>query len=113
MFNMMIMERELFNDYCVWVFDILFELRKRLGEEGLTPYQSRYCGRISEIIFNVWLLQQVKNGRLKPSEIKEIPIVMTEKVNWRKKGIAFLKAKYLGIKYDNQEPDTCSKQSSR
>ena len=105
MFNMMIMERELFNDYCAWIFDILFELRKRLGEESLTPYQSRYCGRISEIIFNVWLLQQVKDGRLKPSEIKEIPIVMTEKVNWRKKGIAFLKAKYLGIKYDNQEPD--------
>lgn len=106
MFNMMIMEQELFKNYCSWLFDILFEVQKRFGGEGLTPYQSRYCGRISEIIFNVWLLQQVKSGRLKPAEIKEIPIVLMEKVNWRKKGVAFLRAKYLGIKYDDQEPET-------
>lgn len=28
MFNMMIMDRELFDNYCSWVFDILFELKK-------------------------------------------------------------------------------------
>ncbi len=99
MFNMMIMERGLFNDYCAWLFDILFELKKRLGEEGLTPFHSRYYGRISEIIFNVWLEEQKKTGKIRQCEIKEIPIAHTEKTNWWKKGGAFLKAKFMGKKY--------------
>ena len=99
MFNMMIMERDLFNQYCSWLFPILFELRCRLGEEGLTPFHSRYYGRISEIIFNVWLDEQIKTERLKRSEIKEIHFVHMEKINWRKKGISFLKAKFMGKKY--------------
>ena len=99
MFNMMIMERGLFNDYCSWLFDILFELKKRLGEDGLTPFHSRYYGRISEIIFNVWLLEQQKNGKIREAEIKEIPLIHMEKINWWKKGGAFLKAKFMGKKY--------------
>ena len=99
MFNMMIMDRGLFDSYCSWLFDILFELRRRLGEDGLTPYHSRYYGRISEIIFNVWLLEQERTGRIKRHEIKELPLVHMEKVDWRKKGGAFLRAKFMGKKY--------------
>jgi len=99
MFNMMIMERNLFSDYCTWLFDILFELRSRLGEDGLTPFHSRYYGRISEIIFNVWLDEQEKKGKIKKSEIKELPLIHMEKINWWKKGTAFLKAKFVGKKY--------------
>ena len=99
MFNMMIMEKSLFNNYCSWLFDILFELRNRLGEDGLTPFHSRYYGRVSEIIFNVWLVEQEKKGKIKKSEIKEIPFIHMEKINWWKKGGAFLKAKFVGKKY--------------
>lgn len=99
MFNMMIMERSLFNDYCEWVFDILFDLRSRLGEEGLTPFHSRYYGRVSEIIFNVWLDENIRTGKIQKSEIKEIPLIHMEKINWWKKGSAFLKAKFTGKKY--------------
>ena len=99
MFNMMIMERELLDEYCFWLFDILFELRKRLGEEGLTSFHSRYYGRISEIIFNAWLLEQKEQGTLKPFEIREIPLIHMEKIDWWKKGKAFLKAKFWGEKY--------------
>ena len=100
MFNMMIMDRNLFNDYCEWLFDILFELRSKLGEEGLTPFHSRYYGRVGEIIFNVWLAENVKNGKIKKSEIKELPLIHMEKINWWKKGTAFLKAKFTGKKYN-------------
>ncbi len=99
MFNMMIMQKPLVDEYCTWLFDILFELRNRLGEDGLTPFHSRYYGRISEIILNVWLLQQIKSGKLKESEIKEIPLIHMEKINWGKKGTAFLKAKFFGKRY--------------
>ena len=99
---MMITERELFCEYCSWLFDILFELRKRIGkeaEESLDKYQGRFYGRISEIIFNVWLHQQLESGKIKKQEIREIPLIHMEKVNWRKKGTAFLKAKFTGKRY--------------
>lgn len=99
MFNMMIFENDLFNEYCSWLFPILFELKDRLGEDGLTPFHSRYYGRISEIIFNVWLDEQIRIGRIKRSEVKEIPLIHMEKINWWKKGGAFLKAKFIGTKY--------------
>jgi len=99
MFNMMIMERSLINDYCSWLFEILFELKNRLGEEGLTPFHSRYYGRISEIIFNAWLLEQQKTGKIKKREIIEIPLIHMEKINWLRKGTAFLRAKFTGKKY--------------
>ena len=99
MFNMMILEKELLDRYCSWLFDILFELRDRLGEKGLSPYQSRYYGRISEIIFNAWLDEQVRAGAIRKTEIRELPFVHMEKVNWLKKGKAFLLAKFTGKKY--------------
>ncbi len=98
MFNMMIMNKDLLNSYCTWIFDILFELRNRLGEKGLSPFHSRYYGRVSEIIFNVWVQKQLNEGVV--SDIYEMPVVYMEKVNWLNKGIAFLKAKFMGKKYN-------------
>ena len=100
MFNMMIMERPLLDSYCEWLFDILFTLRERVGEKGLTPFHSRYYGRVSEILLNVWLNEQMKTGRIQRSEIKELPVVYMEKINWWKKGMAFLNAKIFGEKYE-------------
>ena len=102
MFNMMIMERQLFDDYCSWLFNILFELRARIGEEtekSLDKFQGRFYGRISEIIFNVWLYEQISSGRVDKSEVCEIPVIHMEEIDWWRKGGAFLKAKYIGKKY--------------
>ena len=100
MFNMMILEHTLLDAYCSWLFSILFELRDRLGEEGLSSFQSRYYGRISEIIFNVWLEEQVRENRIGKAEIRELPVIYMEKINWRRKGTAFLLAKFSGKKYE-------------
>lgn len=100
MFNMMIMEKSLLNDYCEWLFNILFELRKRTDISGLNEFQRRCFGRISEIIFNVWLNQKIRSGTVKKNEVMEIPCIHMEKINWKKKGVAFLKAKIFGKKYE-------------
>lgn len=100
MFNMMIMEKKLLNDYCTWLFDILFELGKRIDMPELSAFQGRYYGRISEIIFNVWLDQKIQSGILGRKELMELPCVHMEKIDWWKKGSAFLKAKFLGKKYE-------------
>ena len=102
MFNMMIMTKELLDDYCSWLFSILFELRERIGQdsENLSTFQGRFYGRVSEIIFNVWLDEKLKSGAVKQEEVKEIPAIHMEKINWWKKGTAFLKAKFAGKRYE-------------
>ena len=101
MFNMMIMEKSLFDAYCSWLFDILFELQKRVDMPELSVFQGRFFGRVSEIIFNVWLEQQVKCGRIRKDEIMDLHCIHMEKIDWLKKGSAFLKAKFRGTKYDS------------
>lgn len=100
MFNMMIMDRELMDEYCTWVFDILFTLSKRLNMTELSVFQGRFYGRISEIIFNVWLDQKIQSGEIKKKQVMEIPCIHMEKINWWKKGTSFLEAKFFGKKYE-------------
>ncbi|MCD7790247.1 MAG: DUF4422 domain-containing protein [Bacteroides thetaiotaomicron] len=100
MFNMMVMEKALLNQYCGWLFDILCELGERMNVSELDAYQGRYYGRVSEIIFNVWLDYQIDSGSINKNEVKEIPCIHMEKINWWKKGEAFLKAKFAGKKYE-------------
>ena len=45
------------------------------------------------IPFNVWLMNQKE-------EIKEIPYIHMEEIDWKKKGMAFLKAKFGKKKYE-------------
>lgn len=100
MFNMMILDKNLLKDYCEWLFDILFKLKKRMNAQELSIFQGRFYGRVSEIIFNVWLDEKIHTGKIKKEDVKEIPCVHMEKINWLKKGTAFLNAKFLKKKYE-------------
>lgn len=100
MFNMMIMDKKYYDDYCAWLFDILFELGRVVDDTGLSTFQGRYFGRVSEIIFNVWLDKKICSGEVQKIQIMEVPYIHMEKTDWRKKGTAFFKAKLLGIKYE-------------
>lgn len=97
MFNMFIMSKELTDSYCSWLFPILFELEKRLPADKYSAFHARFYGRVSELLFNVWLVKYNKNT---PIKIKELPFVYGEKINWGKKILAFLQAKFLGKKYE-------------
>ena len=92
MFNMFILRRDHLDAYCSWLFDILFELEKRVDTSRYTPFHARFFGRVSELLFNVWLEQN-------PLDCAIVPILHTEKVNWFVKGGAFLAAKFMGKKY--------------
>ena len=56
-FNMFIMRRELLDRYCSWLFDILFELEKRMtsGEAGDMQDTGRLYGYVAERLLDVWL----------------------------------------------------------
>ena len=70
-FNMMICNKSLYNKYCDWLFDILFELEKTVDLSKYNDYQKRIYGFLSERLLNVW----VKTNNLK---VKEQRVVNTE-----------------------------------
>ena len=92
MFNMFIMKKDILDDYSKWLFDILFELEKRMKNNKYDTFHSRFYGRVSELLLDVY----INTNKLKYKEINFIDI---ENVNWYKKGTSFLKAKFLGKKY--------------
>lgn len=100
MFNMMIMEHDLLDMYCTWLFDILGQLETKVDTAKLSAFQSRFYGRVSEIIFNAWLAYQIDQGTIRNDEIKELPLLQMESTNWIKKGGSFIKAKFFHKKYE-------------
>lgn len=92
MFNTFIMKKEIFQAYCAWLFPILEKLEQRVDTSGMTPYEARFMGRISELLLDVWL---EKNQ----VPYSELPWVQLGKENWPKKIRSFLAAKYKHKKY--------------
>ena len=96
MFNMFIMERELFNKYCEWLFDILAKLEKEMSPKAkeYTPFQARFYGRISERLLDVYLRTN------KIDDYAELPIIDVEGSKLIKRGLGALTAKIRKKKYD-------------
>ena len=92
MFNMMILRKDHLDAYCTWLFDLLFELERRVDAGEYDAFHARFFGRVSELMLDVWLEQN-------PLDLVEVPLVGTEKTNWLKKGGSFLMAKFFGKKY--------------
>ena len=93
MFNMLILRRDHLDAYCTWLFDILFELERRVETTDSDAFHARFFGRVSELLLDVWLSQQ-------GLDLVEVPVIGMEKTNWIKKGGSFLMAKFFGKKYD-------------
>lgn len=87
LYNMFIMNKEDFDSYCEWLFNILFELESRTDLSEYDAYQSRIYGFISERLFNVWLLNNKKI-------LKEVDVVNVEGVNWIEKIVDFIRRKF-------------------
>lgn len=88
--NMFVMKKELFDEYCAWLFDILFELEKRIDVSSYNQYEARVFGFLSERLFNVWLEKQ----QLRKIEVN---VINLEPVEWLAKIINFLRRKFFGV----------------
>ena len=88
-FNMFLMRREAFEDWCGFLFGVLFELEKRLDISDYSQNDRRVFGFVGERLMDVWLEM---NGR----EYKECSYAFMERQNWPKKILSFLKRKLKG-----------------
>lgn len=87
--NMMICKKELFDEYCSWLFDLLFELEKHVDMTGYNDYQKRIYGFLSERLLTVY----VNYRNLK---VFEMGVICPEE-NWsmKKKFLTGMKRKLL------------------
>ncbi len=83
LYNMFIMRSDLVEQYCIWLFDILFELEKRIDVSNYSDYQKRVFGFIAERLFNIWLDKNNIN-------VIALPITHIEPENIMKKAVKFL-----------------------
>lgn len=89
-FNMFIMKNDKFCAYCSWLFDILFELEKRLDITNYNKNDSRVYGFVSERLLDVWI-------DTNHYSYINMPYVFMENQKWLSKGCNFIKRK-LGKK---------------
>lgn len=54
-YNMFISNKEIYDDYCEWLFKILFEVRRRIDISLYDSYQARIFGFMSERLLNVFV----------------------------------------------------------
>ena len=85
-FNMAVMRRSVFDDYCGWLFRLLFELERRLDISSYSIYDARVFGFVSERLLDVYVVA-------KKVSFSEMPVLNLESEHWPRKIVAFLKRK--------------------
>lgn len=75
LYNMIITKKEIFDEYCEWLFKILFETEKNISPETYIydSYRKRMFGFLSERLLNVWIIHNKKRFK-----IKELDVLRTD-----------------------------------
>lgn len=74
--NMCIVRKGLFDEYCQWLFPILFQTEEYLQKNAPALKSDRSLGMIGERLLDVWILKN-------QITVKECFTVNTERVDWR------------------------------
>lgn len=85
--NIYIMRRQVFFDYCGWLFPLLEEFDRRADVSGYSPQERRVDGYLAERLFGIWLTWA--RERLRVCELPRVHFHFGSEV-WLRKGINFL-----------------------
>lgn len=73
LYNMCIMKKPLFDNYCKWLFDILFYIEKEHDMSQEDDYRLRLFGFLSERLLTVWI-----NKNIIPEKVKTFRVIKTD-----------------------------------
>ena len=83
MFNMFIMKREWFEEYCNWLFSILLECDRRIDVTGYSYAEKREVAYFGEFMLDIWMEK-------KGIPYKELDVIFLEKQNLIKKALLLI-----------------------
>lgn len=70
--NMFIMRRDIFEQYGNWLFDILFEVEKRMDYSGYDIEAMRTLGHLGERLLNIYILHLRRSAQYKIKELQTV-----------------------------------------
>lgn len=70
-YNMILAKKDIMDDYCSWLFDILFEVEKRCGIKE-DCYQNRYAGFLAERLLTLYFFFHQGKYCIKHSYVERI-----------------------------------------
>ena len=73
--NICIMKRQVFHDYCGWLFPILEEFDRRADVSGYGPQERRVNGYLAERLLGVYCTQAKAEGKLRVLELPRVHFV--------------------------------------
>jgi len=100
--NLLVTRKELFDEYCEWLFSVFAELGDKLDISGYDDYRKRIFGFLSEQLLMVWVKARklkVYEGKVgifaEKAENKELKAALS--VLFREKKIEEAKALFYGV----------------
>ena len=76
--NIFVMRRDIFNKYCEWLFDILFEVEKQTDISNYDFQEARIYGYISEWLFGIFITHLQNTTNLKIKELQRTLVINTD-----------------------------------
>lgn len=74
-YNMFIMKKDIFFEYCEWIFSILFEVKNQIDTSNYSSYDQRVFGFLGERLTNAFIYKSKRKGL----QIKEVGIIFIKK----------------------------------
>lgn len=81
-----------FDNYCRFIFDVLFEVKRRIGEVDRPPYHKRYLAFLGERLLSVYLMQKGENAK---------HVLISDKANFVVSSLRRL-SRTLGLRRDSR-----------
>ncbi len=78
--NMFVMKKEIFDNYCEWLFDILTECDKRIDYTNYSIEGIRTPGHLAERLFNIYIIHLKKEKKYRFKELQTIVFEHTEPI---------------------------------
>lgn len=85
--NLAVMKKHDFMEYCQWLFDILFEAEDRIDISDYSAAEARIYGYLSEILLNVWVAK-------KGLKVHRDSIIFVDEKKW-KNLLRRIRARYM------------------